>query len=161
MFSDDAKPLPNDRNSKGKAPLKKRQLPSAAPKNEDPFNASTDEDVPSTSATRNDQDLFNASTDEDVPSTSSGINKNNPSHVMSEDDDVPSTSAQKNDNNPFDASTDEEAAENGAKSDDQLPELPNFFGGKAFFLYGKFQQNDRRTLVRYITAYNGLVVSLV
>jgi DNA-repair protein XRCC1 len=49
-------------------------------------------------------------------------------------------------------STDEEdVSKNG--TDDGLPVLPDFFSGKTFLLYGKL--SDRRTLVRYIVAYNG------
>ncbi|CAH1797161.1 unnamed protein product [Owenia fusiformis] len=39
----------------------------------------------------------------------------------------------------------------------ELPDLPDFFAEKYFFFYGKFAAADRRTLVRYITAFDGTV----
>lgn len=36
-----------------------------------------------------------------------------------------------------------------------LPELPDYFHGSAFFLYGDFEPDEKRTLVRYIVAFNG------
>lgn len=33
--------------------------------------------------------------------------------------------------------------------------LPDFLNGKHFFLYGKFPNNERRLLLRYIIAFNG------
>ena len=41
-------------------------------------------------------------------------------------------------------------AENG-----ELPELPDFFKDKTFYLYGKFEPSERRTMLRLITAYDG------
>ncbi|XP_065056001.1 DNA repair protein XRCC1-like [Rhopilema esculentum] len=38
-----------------------------------------------------------------------------------------------------------------------LPELPDFFDGAHFLLYGEFEHTERRFLNRYITAYNGVV----
>ena len=52
----------------------------------------------------------------------------------------------------------------GKKDEDQsakpkerpsLPELPEFFEGAHFLLYGEFEHTERRFLNRYITAYNG------
>ncbi|KAI1894812.1 hypothetical protein AGOR_G00119610 [Albula goreensis] len=51
-----------------------------------------------------------------------------------------------------DENTDAEAEE-----DKPIPELPDFLTGKRFFLYGKFPQNERRLLMRYIVAFNGMV----
>ena len=64
---------------------------------------------------------------------------------------------------PYDASTDEEGDNNGQLSDDgedKLPELPDFFTSKVFFLYGDFKPADRRVLNRFIIAYDGLVILL-
>lgn len=36
-----------------------------------------------------------------------------------------------------------------------LSSLLDFLSGKHFFLYGKFPNNDRRLLLRYIVAFNG------
>lgn len=37
----------------------------------------------------------------------------------------------------------------------ELPELPDLFTNKNFFLYGDFSVSERRLIIRYITAYNG------
>ncbi|XP_064617203.1 DNA repair protein XRCC1-like isoform X2 [Liolophura sinensis] len=47
------------------------------------------------------------------------------------------------------------SAATGDDSDSGLPELPDFFTDKKFFLYGDFVASERRLLVRYITAFNG------
>ncbi|XP_069496969.1 DNA repair protein XRCC1 [Ambystoma mexicanum] len=55
---------------------------------------------------------------------------------------------------PYTVSTDE----NTDIDDDvdlPIPELPDFFTGKHFFLYGDFPSTERRMLYRYITAFNG------
>lgn len=45
-------------------------------------------------------------------------------------------------------------------NDSGLPELPDFFTDKNFFLYGDFSVSERRLLTRYITAYDGWVTRL-
>uniref|UniRef100_A0A6Q2Y082 DNA repair protein XRCC1 n=1 Tax=Esox lucius TaxID=8010 RepID=A0A6Q2Y082_ESOLU len=57
---------------------------------------------------------------------------------------------------PYGASTDENT-DAEAEEDKPIPELPDFLTGKRFFLYGKFPNNDRRLLLRYIIAFNGEV----
>uniref|UniRef100_A0A8C8G8A3 DNA repair protein XRCC1 n=1 Tax=Oncorhynchus tshawytscha TaxID=74940 RepID=A0A8C8G8A3_ONCTS len=57
---------------------------------------------------------------------------------------------------PFGGSTDENT-DAEAEEDKPIPELPDFLTGKRFFLYGKFPNNDRRLLLRYIIAFNGEV----
>ncbi|XP_041844640.1 DNA repair protein XRCC1 isoform X2 [Melanotaenia boesemani] len=51
-----------------------------------------------------------------------------------------------------DENTDAEAEE-----DHPIPELPDFLSGKHFFLYGTFPNNERRLLLRYIVAFNGVI----
>ncbi|CAB1333499.1 unnamed protein product [Coregonus sp. 'balchen'] len=57
---------------------------------------------------------------------------------------------------PFGGSTDENT-DAEAEENKPIPELPDFLTGKRFFLYGKFPNNDRRLLLRYIMAFNGAV----
>ena len=61
----------------------------------------------------------------------------------------------------YDASTDEDVADDSKYdanlTNEDLPKLLDLFTGKKFFLYGNFSAEDRRTLVRYITAYDGSV----
>uniref|UniRef100_A0A7N6BLH6 DNA repair protein XRCC1 n=1 Tax=Anabas testudineus TaxID=64144 RepID=A0A7N6BLH6_ANATE len=56
---------------------------------------------------------------------------------------------------PYGGSTDENT-DAEAEEDHPIPELPDFLRGKHFFLYGKFPNNERRLLLRYIVAFNGV-----
>ncbi|KAF3839453.1 hypothetical protein F7725_018170 [Dissostichus mawsoni] len=57
---------------------------------------------------------------------------------------------------PYGGSTDENT-DAEAEEDLPIPDLPDFLRGKHFFLYGKFPNNERRLLLRYIVAFNGLI----
>ncbi|XP_044152791.1 DNA repair protein XRCC1 [Bufo gargarizans] len=57
---------------------------------------------------------------------------------------------------PYAGSTDENTdVEEEPEVDLPIPELPDLFVGKRFFLYGEFPPAERRLLQRYITAFNG------
>uniref|UniRef100_A0A8D2J748 DNA repair protein XRCC1 n=1 Tax=Varanus komodoensis TaxID=61221 RepID=A0A8D2J748_VARKO len=59
---------------------------------------------------------------------------------------------------PYGGSTDENTdVEEKEEADQPIPELPDLFGGKHFFLYGEFPSQERRLLNRYITAFSGEV----
>uniref|UniRef100_A0A3Q0QRW1 DNA repair protein XRCC1 n=1 Tax=Amphilophus citrinellus TaxID=61819 RepID=A0A3Q0QRW1_AMPCI len=60
------------------------------------------------------------------------------------------------DEDPYGGSTDENT-DAEAEEDHPIPELPDFLSGKHFFLYGKFPNNERRLLLRYIVAFNGVI----
>lgn len=64
--------------------------------------------------------------------------------------------AVKEEEDPYGGSTDENS-DAEAEEDHPIPELPNFLDGKRFFLYGKFPNNERRLLMRYIVAFNGVM----
>ncbi|KAK2909924.1 DNA repair protein XRCC1 [Channa argus] len=57
---------------------------------------------------------------------------------------------------PYGGSTDENT-DAEAEEDHPIPELPDFLSEKHFFLYGKFPNNERRLLLRYIVAFNGVI----
>uniref|UniRef100_UPI0037E8A5C7 DNA repair protein XRCC1 n=1 Tax=Semicossyphus pulcher TaxID=241346 RepID=UPI0037E8A5C7 len=57
---------------------------------------------------------------------------------------------------PYGGSTDENT-DAEAEQDHPIPELPDFLKGKHFLLYGKFPNNERRLLLRYIVAFNGAI----
>ena len=70
----------------------------------------------------------------------------------------PAAAAAGGDEDPFGGSTDEEMEVDEAVVKEEclgLPELPNFFSNKHFFLYGTLKPLERRSLVRFITAFNG------
>nr|XP_048683780.1 DNA repair protein XRCC1-like isoform X7 [Caretta caretta] len=60
------------------------------------------------------------------------------------------------DDDPYGGSTDENT-DVEEEPDQPIPELPDFFVGKRFFLYGEFPSQERRLLNRYITAFSGEV----
>nr|XP_012616693.1 DNA repair protein XRCC1 isoform X2 [Microcebus murinus] len=62
-----------------------------------------------------------------------------------------------NGEDPYAGSTDENTdnEDHPASPDLPVPELPDFFQGKHFFLYGEFPGDERRKLIRYVTAFNG------
>uniref|UniRef100_A0A8C3W1F9 X-ray repair cross complementing 1 n=1 Tax=Catagonus wagneri TaxID=51154 RepID=A0A8C3W1F9_9CETA len=62
-----------------------------------------------------------------------------------------------NGEDPYGGSTDENTDNEGPPESPDLPvpELPDFFQGKHFFLYGEFPGDERRRLSRYVTAFNG------
>ncbi|XP_032470073.1 DNA repair protein XRCC1 isoform X4 [Phocoena sinus] len=66
-------------------------------------------------------------------------------------------SGEENGKDPYAGSTDENTDNEGPPESPNLPipELPDFFQGKHFFLYGEFPGDERRTLRRYVTAFNG------
>jgi len=66
---------------------------------------------------------------------------------------VPSTSRQAATRTVYEVSTDDDDDDGNQLDEDGLPVLPDFFNGQTFLLSGRFK--DRRTLVRYIVAYNG------
>uniref|UniRef100_A0A2K6MDD6 DNA repair protein XRCC1 n=1 Tax=Rhinopithecus bieti TaxID=61621 RepID=A0A2K6MDD6_RHIBE len=64
---------------------------------------------------------------------------------------------EENGEDPYAGSTDENTddEEHQEPPDLPVPELPDFFQGKHFFLYGEFPGDERRKLIRYVTAFNG------
>ncbi|KAK7158276.1 hypothetical protein R3I93_009477 [Phoxinus phoxinus] len=60
------------------------------------------------------------------------------------------------DEDPYGGSTDENT-DAEEEEDKPIPELPDFLKGKRFYLYGKFPDNQKRQLLRYIIAFNGAV----
>uniref|UniRef100_A0A8C5GWX6 DNA repair protein XRCC1 n=1 Tax=Gouania willdenowi TaxID=441366 RepID=A0A8C5GWX6_GOUWI len=64
--------------------------------------------------------------------------------------------AVKEEDDPYGGSTDENT-DAEAEMDHPIPDLPDFLSGKYFFLYGNFPNNERRLLLRYIVAFNGVI----
>ncbi|XP_049902718.1 DNA repair protein XRCC1 isoform X2 [Epinephelus moara] len=112
---------------------------------------------------RNDDDEYAGSTDVDEPG---GGDEDSAVDTEDELQRVENESRQKkaaaaegktvNQEDPYGGSTDENT-DAEAEEDHSIPELPDFLKGKHFFLYGKFPNNERRLLLRYIVAFNGLI----
>ncbi|XP_072316827.1 DNA repair protein XRCC1 isoform X2 [Eucyclogobius newberryi] len=69
---------------------------------------------------------------------------------------VKAVKEEKEEGDPYGGSTDENT-DAEAEQDYPIPELPDFLSGKHFFLFGKFPNNERRLLLRYIVAFNGAI----
>ncbi|KAM6154731.1 DNA repair protein XRCC1 [Erethizon dorsatum] len=69
----------------------------------------------------------------------------------------PPPGQEENGEDPYAGSTDENTdnEDRPEPPDLPIPELPDFFQGKHFFLYGEFPGDERRKLIRYVTAFNG------
>ncbi|XP_016327774.1 DNA repair protein XRCC1-like [Sinocyclocheilus anshuiensis] len=66
------------------------------------------------------------------------------------------STVQMKDEDLYGGSTDENT-DAEEEEDKPIPELPDFLTGKRFYLYGKFPDNQKRQLQRYIIAFNGAV----
>ncbi|XP_031554129.1 DNA repair protein XRCC1-like [Actinia tenebrosa] len=134
---------------------KKNQIggPSIPKKKGIVFDESTDdekekEDLPTKEESASDQD-----TEDELEKIHQTERKENSCDENDDDDD----------DDIYDKSTeDEEEEEEDVKSGPEsgsegLPELPDFLSHKHFLLYGEMDQPTRRSLIRYITAYNGIL----
>ncbi|XP_024270216.1 DNA repair protein XRCC1 [Oncorhynchus tshawytscha] len=106
---------------------------------------------------KEEEDLYGGSTDADEPGDESGMDTEDElKRVESESRQKKEERKGVEEEDPFGGSTDENT-DAEAEEDEPIPELPDFLTGKRFFLYGKFPNNDRRLLLRYIIAFNGAV----
>lgn len=133
-----ARPAVKEESEEEKPSVMKRENP---PKEEDEYGGSTDEEE--TGGDRCQADDSGGDTEDElrkIEEQKQMIKKEKPS--PSED--------------PYAGSTDENTdVEEEPEVDLPIPELPDLFVGKHFFLYGEFPPAERRMLQRYITAFNG------
>ncbi|XP_063055323.1 DNA repair protein XRCC1 isoform X2 [Engraulis encrasicolus] len=114
-------------------------------------------------AVKQEEDLYGGSTDADEPGDDSGMDtedelkrveaesrQKKKVKVKEEEPEAGEGGAY----DPYAASTDENT-DAEEEEDKPIPELPDYLKGKNFYLYGKFPQNERRLLQRYIIAFNG------
>ncbi|KAM9299637.1 DNA repair protein XRCC1 [Gastrophryne carolinensis] len=149
-----AKPDSSRTNHKnpGSSPSK-GQPARAAIKQED----SDEEDVKPRRPTE--EDLFGGSTDEEMggercDGEDSGGDTEDELRKVAEEKVKKEKNAAPED--PYAGSTDENTdAEEEPEVDLPIPELPDLFAGKRFFLYGEFPPAERRILHRYIVAFRG------
>ncbi|XP_046733414.1 DNA repair protein XRCC1 isoform X2 [Silurus meridionalis] len=88
---------------------------------------------------------------EDELRRSSGVEKRREQKAGQED-----RGREKMEEDPYGGSTDENT-DAEEEEDKPIPELPDFLAGKRFYLYGKFAEEQRRLLQRYIIAFNGIM----
>ncbi|XP_070768198.1 DNA repair protein XRCC1 isoform X2 [Enoplosus armatus] len=109
----------------------------------------------------NEDDEYAGSTDVDEPGDdgeSAGDTEDELQRVENESRQKKAAAEEKmvKEEDPYGGSTDENT-DAEAEEDHPIPELPDFLSGKHFFLYGKFPNNERRLLLRYIVAFNGVI----
>lgn len=111
------------------------------------------------------EDKFGGSTDEEKPGNGRDSREDS---GMDTEDELRRVEAQNHskkqgsrrsagEDDPYAGSTDENTDTEEPELDLPIPELPDFLTGKHFFLYGEFPKNERRMLIRYITAFNGII----
>uniref|UniRef100_A0A8C4DCR4 DNA repair protein XRCC1 n=1 Tax=Dicentrarchus labrax TaxID=13489 RepID=A0A8C4DCR4_DICLA len=107
---------------------------------------------------RKEDDEYAGSTDVDEPGLHQTTLIGSPTVVENESRQKKAASERKmvKEEDPYGGSTDENT-DTEAEQDHPIPELPDFLTGKRFFLYGKFPNNERRLLLRYIVAFNGAI----
>ncbi|XP_040900385.1 DNA repair protein XRCC1 [Toxotes jaculatrix] len=115
-----------------------RKTPEKRNKDDDEYAGSTDMDEPG-----GDDDESAVDTEDELQRVKENRQKKAEVKVVKEED-------------PYGGSTDENT-DAEAEEDHPIPELPDFLRGKHFFLYGKFPNNERRLLLRYIVAFNGVI----
>ncbi|XP_068616157.1 DNA repair protein XRCC1 [Brachionichthys hirsutus] len=133
----------DEKNSKTPQKQERRATPKKTPgkKSEDEYAASTDVDEPGgdDSAVDTEDELL---------------------RVGSRQKKAPAEEKPVKEEDPYGGSTDENT-DAEAEVDHPIPELPDFLSGKHFFLYGKFPNNEKRLLLRYIVAFNGAIEDYV
>ncbi|KAM4704072.1 DNA repair protein XRCC1 isoform 2-T2 [Rhinophrynus dorsalis] len=150
-------------NHKNTAPSSS-QLKAAAPK--DSEEEESEEEKPSAMQATNyspkEEDEYGGSTDEENAGEEqhhgddSEADTEDELRRMEEEKQVKKEPTRPPLDDPYAGSTDENTdVEEEAELDLPIPELPDLFVGKRFFLYGEFPATERRTLQRYITAFNG------
>lgn len=131
----------SDEEANTKSPQKRQVTPKKTPlkTDDDEYGDSTDVE----GAGADDNDESGADTEDELQRVEKE-NMQKKAAVKQEDDD------------PYGGSTDENS-DAETEQEHPIPELPDFLSGKRFFLYGKFPNNERRLLLRYIVAFNGVI----
>ncbi|XP_033837040.1 DNA repair protein XRCC1 [Periophthalmus magnuspinnatus] len=132
----------SDEEVNTKTPQKRQVTPKKTPqkKDDDEYGGSTDVDE----AGGRDEDESAVDTEDELQRVEENNMQKKAAAAVKEEDD------------PYGGSTDENT-DAEAEQDYPIPELPDFLSGKHFFLYGKFPNNERRLLLRYIVAFNGTI----
>ncbi|XP_058504523.1 DNA repair protein XRCC1 isoform X2 [Solea solea] len=114
-------------------------------KEDDEYAGSTDVDQPGDDDDDDEEDESAVDTEDELQRVEKDNRQKRPAELkMMKEEDLYLGSTDEN--------TDAEAEE-----DQPIPELPDFLSGRHFFLYGKFPHNERRLLLRYIAAFDGMI----
>ncbi|VTJ54890.1 Hypothetical predicted protein [Marmota monax] len=104
-----------------------------------------------------DTDIEEDQSGQDNGAEDSGDTEDELRRVAEQREQKPAPGQEENGEDPYAGSTDENTdnEEHPESPELPIPELPDFFQGKHFFLYGEFPGDERRKLIRYVTAFNG------
>ncbi|XP_040110016.1 DNA repair protein XRCC1 [Oryx dammah] len=150
-------------NEAPKAPRKRPQTKAKPPQAAGPSSPqrppTPEETKPASPGAQEDNDDTEAEQSEgwDDGAEDSGDTEDELRRVAEQKEERQPPGQEENGEDPYAGSTDENTDhEDPPESPDlPIPELPDFFQGKRFFLYGEFPGDERRILSRYVTAFNG------
>nr|XP_005897375.1 PREDICTED: DNA repair protein XRCC1 isoform X3 [Bos mutus] len=150
-------------NEAPKAPRKRPQTKAKSPQAAGPSSPqrppTPEETKPASPGAQEDNDDTEAEQSEgqDNRAEDSGDTEDELRRVAEQKEERQPPGQEENGEDPYAGSTDENTDHEGPPESPDLPvpELPDFFQGKRFFLYGEFPGDERRTLSRYVTAFNG------
>ncbi|XP_069407071.1 DNA repair protein XRCC1 isoform X10 [Ovis canadensis] len=150
-------------NEAPKAPRKRPQTKAKPPQAAGPSSPqrppTPEETKPASPGAQEDNDDTEAEQSEgrDNGAEDSGDTEDELRRVAEQKEERQPPGQEENGEDPYAGSTDENTDHEGPPESPDLPipELPDFFQGKRFFLYGEFPGDERRTLSRYVTAFNG------
>ncbi|XP_058531121.1 DNA repair protein XRCC1 isoform X2 [Ochotona princeps] len=140
-----------------KRPQTKARPPQAAGPSSQQKPPSPKETKATSPTPQDDTDAEGEQSGEDNGAEDSGDTEDELRRVVEQRDQRQLPSQGENGEDPYAGSTDENTdnEEQPESPDLPVPELPDFFQGKHFFLYGEFPGDERRKLIRYVTAFNG------
>uniref|UniRef100_A0A8C9UND9 X-ray repair cross complementing 1 n=1 Tax=Spermophilus dauricus TaxID=99837 RepID=A0A8C9UND9_SPEDA len=151
-------------NSEDEAPKLPRKRPQAKTKTpqgagpNSPQRPLTPEETKTASlGPQEDTDIEEDQSGQDNGAEDSGDTEDELRRVAEQREQKPAPGQEENGEDPYAGSTDENTdnEEHPESPELPIPELPDFFQGKHFFLYGEFPGDERRKLIRYVTAFNG------
>ncbi|KAM5236777.1 DNA repair protein XRCC1 isoform 2-T2 [Ctenodactylus gundi] len=151
-------------SSGDEAPRRPRKRPQTKPKPPPAAEPSSPEKPPTPKVTKaaspepqEDTDIEEERSGQDNGAEDSGDTEDELRRVAEQREHRQPPRQEENGEDPYAGSTDENTdnEDRPVSPDQPIPELPDFFQGKHFFLYGEFPGDERRKLIRYVTAYNG------
>ncbi|XP_047646411.1 DNA repair protein XRCC1 isoform X6 [Phacochoerus africanus] len=138
-------------------PQTKARPPQAAGPSSPQRPPAPEETKPASPRPQDDTDTEGEQSGQDNGAEDSGDTEDELRRVAEQKEQRQSPGQGENGEDPYAGSTDENTDNEGPPESPDLPvpELPDFFQGKHFFLYGEFPGDERRRLSRYVTAFNG------
>ncbi|XP_048646722.1 DNA repair protein XRCC1 isoform X1 [Marmota marmota marmota] len=148
---DEAPKLPRKR------PQAKTKTPQGAGPNSPQRPPTPEETKTALPGPQEDTDIEEDQSGQDNGAEDSGDTEDELRRVAEQREQKPAPGQEENGEDPYAGSTDENTdnEEHPESPELPIPELPDFFQGKHFFLYGEFPGDERRKLIRYVTAFNG------